>query len=338
MKKHFTISRIIWIILIVTAICFLAYKSYDAALASLKYGAPERYVEVVAPIITNMDVVNVQDVNGMDISVFSGGLPEVLAISFYNEVGISQAEATKKSPEFTNSGNIPGFNIGQAIIDIDKKTRDADWMNTIYQLKTIYGHLDNIIIDLENINEDGLADNYAQGKYDIVIGIIEMCGALDILDGFTEEYKVEFDALMDGIATQNDLEAIDLAVKSAMTINAGVALKLAEHSTISYFIQDIPSGLDGDFGKNRSFFEKILTKNTGSEIVTPIFAFAEEENDSGLKLIAYSNVIFSYKAYDILDYIPQINLFALAGFGVLLFLVIIIPKRGKKKPAKNNDD
>ena len=332
MKRHFTVSRIIFIVLTVCALLFTAYWSYNTALSSLAGGLPQKYTEVIASIVVNTDILAAKDLENMDMSVFSGDIPEVLAIRLYDDRGNLDLNATKSAPKFKVQSEIPALNIAQGIVELDKKNRDTEWLNTVYQLKQVYETLNTIVSDLENVPEAGLLQEDALSKYDIVKSAMNICDASDALENFTDMYKSEFEAFLDGISTISDLEALAKSAENGAHITTAIAVKLAEYSTISYSLNDLPEYFNNSGSNNRSWFEKIFTRNTGSEVITPIFVF-DDSTKSGLKPVRYSDVIFSYKVYDILDYVPSINFYIFIALAFLLLCFIFIPTKKQGSSA-----
>jgi len=337
MKKHFTILRIIFILLTLGALGFMAYRSYENALGSLTGGLPGGYAEAVAPIIVSADILAAKDMENMDMSIFSADIPEMLSIRLYDDKGNLELGATKNMPKFKAQSEIPNLHIAQGIIDIDKKNRDVEWLSTIYLIKKAYDGINDIVIDLENVPETGLAEMDANSKYYGIKGVMTVIDLIDALDGFTTTYENEIELFLDGISTMSDLEAISESAKNGAVITTALAVKLAEYSTVSYPVDNLPEYFSGKGNTNNSLLEKLFTKNTGSEVITPIFVY-DDDAKSGLKLARYSDVIFSYKAYDVLDYIPQKELYILAGLTFLLLCFIFIPtKKRNAKERETND-
>ena len=333
MKKYFTIKRIISIIIILFLLISALYFAYNEAVSRLKNDVPTKYIDIAAPIVVTFGDLKIEDIAGLDINDIISDTSKLVTVRILNHAGLVELEATRESPKFSVPAQSDNPSVTPLIMILYKNIQDSNWTDSVYQMKTVYDGLDGIHTDLndslvttgDTTEALGFDDDSARAKYEMVKAMMDICRYLPALNGpvtgetFDMLHQGHFNDILDAIAASEDVEAVKLAIESIEAINADIAVKLTEFTTVHHFLSNIPKD---------NIFQELFSFGIGSEIVTPIFTTTPE---SGIKLTHYCAIIFEFGIDDLINNLPKIYLMIIGALAFLLLLAFIIPTKKSKK-------
>ena len=337
-RKHFTISRIILIVLILSALIFIGTKGLTISKNTLKNDLPAKYTDIFAPIIVSLNSLDEEDISELSLEMLGADVQEVIAVRIFNTKGILLFEATKEDPKFHTINSTDMLNIRTNIDKLNVLLKDSEWSTSAYQLKTIYDNLRSVSLELSETVDSGMSESSAIIEYDTVLYTMQMCGGMPLTSDLAEKYSEEFALILDGISTMSDVDAITASIDAIDIISADAAAILAEYVTMNSYVPHLPEVYSPKKDKKQGWFEKLMTINAGNEATAPIFIESDLSEEELLSAMWYCDIIFAYKSYDAFQYMPRVYKYLSGGFLILLLLLIFVPAKKEKKDVLSFDD